>query len=489
MGPNTARIYTKNGNRTFLKLFTVEDLLTAKMNLNACRTLGPYWEISTEIPKPFEFYKSSLGIYHPPQGHEAAHPQQVTTTESTEQIQLPALALNPLVLCISSSPAQQLGSSSTTTTPSFSAATRSASSCYETPHDITMGSKLGAGGFGEVHGATCHSAPVALKLFKGAMTSTTTLQCGLHEFELLQKCAGPNIVQQFGVTTQGDDFAIILEQLECDLRSLIYVGVPSSFNSLLNLTTTPFLILSDILFVAEDAGHGIHWAHMRRVIHADIKPENFLLSDFGLGISIPPTLPIEYIIPLPGDVGTPAYLSPEIVQQREISFKSDMYSFGVLLCEILSGKPPYSDHKLKSNPNICVPVTHKFLDEIFKKNEHTEIPTQYRGGELLPLPLVNLIEHCLAKDPKKRPDSMDYVAITLRSIRFELLSPSLTARTMWQRANGPLHEREPVMPWSKMITPSNPDPILLSWRQQICDKSGNVALRKLSAMAVSQGML
>ncbi|KAH3744770.1 serine/threonine protein kinase [Pelomyxa schiedti] len=525
LGPKTARVCVDGRRKIYIKFYTLDDMEAAIDHLNKTMLWkkGRLWEIATDFPSfSFKYYASPLGLYSAqPQSHNSPPPPpprapsqgpqqpQPTTAAAANNnnsggpfvnqqqqlhpLPLPPVALvprPPVIVVVSSSAAV-----ATTTTPPSSSSVASETAAasvgaYKTADDTTIGPKLASGGYGVVHKGTCHGAQIAMKLFKDAKTSATSLASAEYELNIFKKVnGGPNIVQLCRPVWQGNDLALMLELLECDIHALVYSGAPGSIIEALNLNS-PFLALPDILYVAEKAALGLHWAHEDRVIHSDVKPENFLLaqtldcklSDFGLAIDIPDCRPIEQIYQSGQDRGTLPYLSPEVVLYEHISYKSDIFSFGVLMCEILSRKPPYYPER----------VDHNFLVSKFSNGggDHLKIiPNQYwESREALPVRLVKLIQDCLAIEPAKRPECMYHVAYTLRMIRAELLCPSTKARSTWLAAGGLFLQRHPVMPWDQFYSNLNSDPTLLSLRPHICDPTGHyVYFQKLSALATSQG--
>src|SRR6185503_9508575 len=109
------------------------------------------------------------------------------------------------------------------------------------------------------------------------------------------------------------------------------------------------LPIDQVLQIAVDVASALSWAHTHDIIHRDIKPENILLeggqavvSDFGLARAV--RIAAGQEITDSGLVlGTPSYMSPEQAQPDEvIDGRSDIYSLGCTLYEMLAGQPPFS---------------------------------------------------------------------------------------------------------------------------------------------------
>ena len=109
------------------------------------------------------------------------------------------------------------------------------------------------------------------------------------------------------------------------------------------------LSLPELLRVAKQICQGLLAAHSNGVIHRDLKPENILLDgqgnlkivDFGLAIPISGPSPSQRMTQAGTVLGTPAYMSPEQLEGQEADFRSDLFSFGILLYELATGRHPF----------------------------------------------------------------------------------------------------------------------------------------------------
>src|SRR5439155_1412523 len=107
------------------------------------------------------------------------------------------------------------------------------------------------------------------------------------------------------------------------------------------------LPVEDALRIAREAADALDYAHRHGVIHRDIKPENILLSDghalvadFGIARALGGD---EHLTETGMAVGTPAYMSPEqAAGERELDARTDIYSLGTVLNEMLAGEPPFT---------------------------------------------------------------------------------------------------------------------------------------------------
>ncbi len=149
------------------------------------------------------------------------------------------------------------------------------------------------------------------------------------------------------------------------------------------------------IMIAIQVCHALDYAHMRGLIHRDIKPSNIMikrngevkLMDFGIAQS----RNLESLT-MPGTlIGTPAYMSPEQVLGQPLDARSDIFSFGIVLYEVLTGVKPFADEEGRS-------VSAKILKDKF-------LPPRRINSDI-PRGLQRLIKKCLRKKPKRRYDSM-----------------------------------------------------------------------------------
>jgi TolB-like protein/tRNA A-37 threonylcarbamoyl transferase component Bud32 len=161
------------------------------------------------------------------------------------------------------------------------------------------------------------------------------------------------------------------------------------------------LAVPEVIGVLRDVARALAYAHDAGVVHRDIKPENILLSggaavvtDFGIAkaISVARTQPGAATITQAGSgIGTPAYMAPEqAAGDPAIDHRADIYAFGCLAYELLSGRPPFdatSVHEL-----IAAHISRTPVD---LKDRRTDTPSG----------LAQLVMRCLAKQPSERPQS------------------------------------------------------------------------------------
>jgi len=170
-----------------------------------------------------------------------------------------------------------------------------------------------------------------------------------REAKLLAKLDHPNIIKVLDFGTSKEYFYISFEYIEGDSLRNLLKNKTLSYEEKKHLTVQLF--------------QALHFAHNNNIIHRDIKPENIFidrnlnlkLGDFGLALSSEDSFVTNpYSI-----VGTPSYMSPEQVRGAKLTVQSDLFSAGVVVCEIFSSKNPF----LKENVSLT-------LNEIMSYDEN-----------------------------------------------------------------------------------------------------------------------
>ena len=209
------------------------------------------------------------------------------------------------------------------------------------PYEVVA--RIGAGGMGEVYRAidTTLKRPVAIKvLTASAAGGAQRLARFEREAEVLASLNHPNIAAIYGVEPWEGSTALVLEFVEGDnLRACFRRSLP----------------MDGALEIARQVLAALGAAHRAGVIHRDLKPENIMVRpdgyvkvlDFGLAKWLPSSLQAEAAttalnISEPGQVlGTVDYMSPEQIQGRDADARSDLFAFGVVLYEMLTGRHPW----------------------------------------------------------------------------------------------------------------------------------------------------
>jgi serine/threonine-protein kinase len=247
----------------------------------------------------------------------------------------------------------------------------------------TIARELGSGGMATVYLAedVKHHRKVAVKVLRPELAAALGPERFLREIEITANLNHPHILP-------------LLDSGEAD-GFLFYVMPYVEGESLRDrLSREKQLPIDDSLKIASEVADALNFAHEHNVIHRDIKPENILLeakhavvADFGVARAIEEageTRLTETGIA----IGTPAYLSPEQASgERELDGRSDIYSLGCVLYEMLAGEPPFTGPTAES-------IVHQHLT--------TESPSVTARRTAAPLELADVLKKALAKTPADR---------------------------------------------------------------------------------------
>jgi serine/threonine protein kinase len=211
----------------------------------------------------------------------------------------------------------------------------------------------------------------------------------MWEGELLASLQHPNIVKGLDYG-QNSDYWLVMEIVESNLAD--YIGRcdnEEEENEILD-------ILSQIIAA-------IGYLHERELVHRDICLGNILLSadgkvkliDFGM------TVPVGSKV-VKGRVGTPSYMAPEMIKRWQYTPATDIYSFGIVMYELITGKKPFRGKRREQR------MTHSL-------NLHPTPPSE--EGYYCSEDVEKLLMRCISKDPEKRPESAREVSNALCVMR------------------------------------------------------------------------
>ena len=299
-------------------------------------------------------------------------------------------------------------------------------------------SRLGAGGMGEVYRArdTRLDRDVAIKVLSEQFAQDPDL---LARFQREGKAAAalshPNIRAIYDIgTDQGTTFAV-MELLEGDTLAARIKRAPPDWREAVEIG----------LAVA----NGLAAAHAKGIVHRDIKPANIFLDtnggvkilDFGLarlkskekGPEQKPTETASWETQ-PGMVmGTVVYMSPEQLRGQAVDARSDVFAFGCVLYEMVTGLRPFGGD---SNADIIASIL------------HDPPPALSESGRKRPAELDRLIARCLQKDPAQRFPSGRELALALKCLVQKLVG---TETAEWQETETPPAARPQINPPSASV--------------------------------------
>ncbi|MGB7296019.1 MAG: protein kinase [Candidatus Aminicenantales bacterium] len=257
---------------------------------------------------------------------------------------------------------------------------------------------LGKGGMGKVFKVLDQeiSEKVSLKLIKPEIAADKeTIERFQNEIKIARRISHKNICRMYHLGREKDTFYITMEYIQGEtLKKMIKM--------------TGGMSLGTALSIAEQVCQGLAEAHRLGIVHRDLKPQNIMLDeeggvrvmDFGIASSVETrgaTLPGMMI-------GTPEYMSPEQIDGEPVDARSDIYSLGIILYEMLTGKTPFT-----GDTPWSVVLKHK--------NEPPHDPRELNPG--IPESMSRVILRCLEKPKDKRYQSAEELLAELQNIKQE----------------------------------------------------------------------
>jgi serine/threonine-protein kinase len=271
--------------------------------------------------------------------------------------------------------------------------------------------RLGRGGMAEVYKAFQPSLDryVAVKVLHSFMAEDKEfLGRFRREAKNVAALRHPNIVQVFDFDVQDELYYMVMEYLDgptlrTRLEALHQRGER--------------MPLRDTLRIIRDVGSALAYAHAHGVVHRDVKPANVILessgrvilTDFGVAKMLTGTQYTQAGTVL----GTPAYMSPEQGQGQPGDGRSDIYSLGVMLYEMATGRLPY---------DADTPLA------VVMKHVHDPLPLPRSVLPELPESLERVILRALAKDPAQRYDRVEAMLADLEAVERGLEAAPATVR-------------------------------------------------------------
>lgn len=297
-------------------------------------------------------------------------------------------------------------------------------------------SHLGEGGMGHVYKVFDQETKqvLALKtLIPKVGTNINAITRFRKEFAAMQSLNHANIIKAYNfhelntISQSEQIFAFTMELVEGkDLDSLIYVDTTQD---------NPPLSLADKLIILENIAEGLTYAHKHNLIHRDLKPANIMISritrdnseddfivkiaDFGLAQQESEAADMSQSS---NRIGTAYYMSPEQHRGEELDARTDIYSFGILAYELITGQRPFDGG-----------TTFK----LFLAHVSEGIPEAIKVNPETPRWLSTMIEICGEKEKNHRYKSMEEILGLIKHKRVKNLGESKGITLLYKK----LHSR------------------------------------------------
>uniref|UniRef100_A0A3P9K2Q8 non-specific serine/threonine protein kinase n=1 Tax=Oryzias latipes TaxID=8090 RepID=A0A3P9K2Q8_ORYLA len=290
---------------------------------------------------------------------------------------------------------------------------RDSSDDWEIPEgQITLGQRIGSGSFGTVFKGKWHG-DVAVKMLNVTDPTPQQLQAFKNEVGVLRKTRHVNILLFMGYTTK-PQLAIVTQWCE-----------GSSLYHHLHIIETKFEMIK-LIDIARQTAQGMDYLHAKSIIHRDLKSNNIFLhedltvkiGDFGLATVKSRWSGSHQFEQLSGSI---LWMAPEVIRLQDknpYSFQSDVYAFGIVLYELMSGSLPYSN--INNRDQIIFMVGRGYLS-----------PDLSKVRSNCPKAMKRLMADCLKKKREERPlfpqilASIELLARSLPKIHRSASEPSL----------------------------------------------------------------
>lgn len=244
-------------------------------------------------------------------------------------------------------------------------------------HRLLFERKIATGSSGDLYKGTFCSQDVAIKVLRGEHLDDKLQSEFVQEVSIMRKVRHKNVVQFIGSCTRPPSLCIVTE----------FMSGGSMYDFLHKQKGS--LNLQSLLRVAIDVSKGMHCLNQNHIIHRDLKSANILMdengvvkvADFGVARVQDQTGVMT------AETGTYRWMAPEVIEHKPYDHKADVFSFGIVLWELLTGKLPYEQ---LSPLQAAVGVVQQGLRPSIPSHSHPK--------------LVGLLKRCWQRDPFLRPE-------------------------------------------------------------------------------------
>ncbi|XP_019445671.1 PREDICTED: serine/threonine-protein kinase HT1-like isoform X2 [Lupinus angustifolius] len=257
--------------------------------------------------------------------------------------------------------------------------------------ELFLGLRFAYGAHSRLYHGTYKEEPVAVKIIRvpdddeNHILASRLEKQFIREVTLLSRLHHPNVLKFIAACRKPSVYCVITEYLS-----------GGSLRSYLHNLERETVSLQKLIVFALDIARGMEYIHSQGVVHRDLKPENVLINDDGHLIIADFGIACEeaYCGLLADDPGTYRWMAPEMIKRKSHGRKVDVYSFGLILWEMLTGTTPYED---------MTPIQAAFA--VVNKNSRPVIPSS------CPPAMRSLIDRCWSLHPDKRPEFWQIVKV------------------------------------------------------------------------------
>ncbi|XP_059656422.1 serine/threonine-protein kinase STY8-like [Cornus florida] len=243
---------------------------------------------------------------------------------------------------------------------------------------------VGSGSFGDLYKGTYCNQEVAIKVLKAEQVNENMLREFSQEVFIMRKIRHKHVVQFIGACTRPQKLCIVTEFMS---RGSVY--------TLLHKSSTVFK-LPTVLKFAIDVAKGMSYLHHNNIIHRDLKTANLLMdenevvkvADFGVA-----RVQVQSGV-MTAETGTYRWMAPEVIEHKPYDHKADVFSYGIVLWELLTKELPYS---YLTPIQAAIGVVQQGLRPTIPKNTHPK--------------LAELLQKCWQQNPTLRPEFSEILGI------------------------------------------------------------------------------
>ncbi|XP_009623495.1 serine/threonine-protein kinase STY17-like isoform X2 [Nicotiana tomentosiformis] len=271
----------------------------------------------------------------------------------------------------------------------------SVSNCVKIPTDGTddweidirllkFENRVASGSFGVLYKGTYCSQEVAIKVLKPEQLNMDMLKEFSQEVFIMRKIRHKNVIQFIGACTRSPNLCIVTE----------FMSGGSIYN-FLHKQKGAFK-LPTLFKAAADVSKGMNYLHQNKIIHRDLKTANLLMDEHGVvkvgdfGVA---RVQAQTGV-MTAETGTYRWMAPEVIEHRPYDHKADVFSFGIVLWELLTGEIPYA---CLTPLQAAIGVVQQGLRPTIPEHAHPK--------------LVELLQKCWQQDPTQRPDFSEILDI------------------------------------------------------------------------------